>query len=68
MVRLVRAVLDPGWEPAAAASRLEELLGHNPAAAVRLRARVQRVAVQHSSQLTERALATLDALASDSYS
>lgn len=62
MVRLVRAVLDPDWEPRAAAASLDELLSGSPAAVAQVRARVCRAAAQHRSRITDRALATLEAL------
>ncbi len=57
---LVKEVLDEHWSAAAAAFRLRVLVADDPSLLCHLRARLRRAAARRPTELTRRALATLD--------
>jgi hypothetical protein len=58
MVYLVRLILDPDWQPKAAAARLRELVGDERVLR-QMAARVHRAMVDRPSEIAERAALTL---------
>ena len=56
----MREVLDEHWSAAPAALRLSVLVGNDLGLLCHLRARLRRAAARRQSELTRRALATLD--------
>ena len=61
---LVKEVLDEHWSVEAAALRLRVLVGDDLGFLCLLRSRLRRAAVRRQTELTGRALATLDAVLS----
>ena len=59
---LVKEVLDEHWSVEAAALRLQVLVGDDVGLLCQLRARLRRAAARRRSELTARALVTLDAV------
>jgi len=57
---LVKEVLDVHWSAAPAALRLRLLVGDDPGLLCHLRARLRRAAARRQTELTRRALATVD--------